>query len=67
MHLLGEEERRKSRCGVTIWDREDKKTSSGKKSITFTVEDTTMEELEEFFKKCVRNYDAVIKVIGPKA
>lgn len=53
MHIMNEGTN-KSRVGVSIWDREGKKTSKGKGSITFTVEDTTMEELEKFIKEAVR-------------
>ena len=35
--------------GVTLWDKNNRKTKSGKKSITFTVEGITMDELAEFF------------------
>jgi hypothetical protein len=63
MRLMGEKNERKSRCGVTIWDREGKTTKDGKKSITFTVEETTMEELADYFKQCVRNYEKIIKML----
>ena len=65
MRLMGEKEG-KSRCGVTIWDRTGKTTKDGRKSITFTVEETTMEELSEFFKQCVRHHEEVMKVLLKK-
>jgi hypothetical protein len=48
----------KSRCGISIWDRNGKKTKEGKASITFTVEDTTMEELANFIKAKIRELNA---------
>lgn len=63
MRLMGEKENKKSRCGVTIWDRAGKTTKNNKKSVTFTVEDTTIEELAEFIKACVRDHEAVTKTL----
>ncbi|MFH1258099.1 MAG: hypothetical protein V1658_04120 [Candidatus Micrarchaeota archaeon] len=48
------EGKEKSRVAITIWDRKGNKTKSGKASITFTIEDTTMEELEKLIKDTVR-------------
>lgn len=48
------EKTKKSRVAVLIWDREGNETSKGKKSITFTVEDTTMEELDKFVRDAIR-------------
>ena len=53
MRLRGEGEE-KSKVAISIWDRVGKKTKNGKASITFTVEDTTMEELEKFIKDAIR-------------
>jgi hypothetical protein len=53
MHLMGEG-KSKSRVAITIWDRNGNPTSKGKYSKTFTVEDTTMEELEKFIKESIR-------------
>jgi len=53
MRLMGEG-KNKSRVGVSIWDRQHNKTKDGRKSITFTVEDTTMEEMENFIKDAIR-------------
>lgn len=54
MRLMGDSKSRKSRVGVSIWDREGNATKDGKKSITFTVEETTMDELAKIFKDKVR-------------
>jgi hypothetical protein len=51
---MGDSKSRKSRVGVSIWDREGNMTRDGKKSITFTVEETTMDELAKVFKDKVR-------------
>ena len=53
MKLLGEGTK-KSRVSISIWDREENTTKDGKKSITFTVEETTMEELEKVVKDAIR-------------
>jgi hypothetical protein len=53
MRLMGEGQN-KSRIGISLWDREHNKTKDGRKSITFTVEDTTMEEMEKFIKDAIR-------------
>ena len=53
MRLKGEKIE-KSRVSVTLWDKHGKTTKDGKKSVTFTVEDTTMEELEKFLKEAIR-------------
>lgn len=53
MRLMGEKSK-KSRVAISIWDRQGNKTSQGKQSITFTVEDTTMEELAKFIKDAIR-------------
>ena len=53
MHVMGDK-KEKSRVAVTLWDREGEKTSKNKASITFTVEDTTMEELEVFIKEAIK-------------
>lgn len=53
MKLMGEGTK-KSRVAISIWDREGNTTRDGKKSITFTIEDTTMEELEKFVKDAIR-------------
>ncbi len=57
MKLMGEGTE-KSRCGISIWDRNGKKTKAGKSSMTFTVEDTTMEELANFIKAKIRELNA---------
>lgn len=53
MRLKGEG-KQKSRVGITLWDKNELPTKAGKYSITFTVEDTTMEELEKLIKDAVR-------------
>ncbi|MBI2547207.1 MAG: hypothetical protein HYW23_02040 [Candidatus Aenigmarchaeota archaeon] len=53
MRLMGEKNE-KSRVAVTIWDRNKLKTKDGRGSITFTIEDTTMEEIEKFVKDAIR-------------
>jgi hypothetical protein len=53
MKLMGEGSK-KSRVAVSLWDREGNRTKDNRKSITFTIEDTTMEELEKFVKDAVR-------------
>jgi|GEM_PF-4034543 len=53
MKLMGEG-KNKSRVGISVWDREGNTTKDGRKSMTFTVEDTTMEEMEKFIKDAVR-------------
>ena len=57
MRLMGEGTE-KSRCGVSVWDRNGKKTRDGRSSVTFTVEDTNMEELVTFIKTKVREANA---------
>ena len=51
---LMREGKEKSRVAITIWDRNGKTTKGNRKSITFTVEDTTMEEIEKFIKDAIR-------------
>jgi hypothetical protein len=53
MRVLGEG-KEKSKVGISLWDRKGNKTKKGHKSITFTIEDTTMDELEKFIKDAVR-------------
>jgi len=53
MRVLGEG-KEKSKVGVSLWDRKGNKTKKGHKSITFTIEDTTMDELEKFIKDAIR-------------
>ena len=55
MRIMGEE-KEKSKVGISIWDKKGKLTKNGKKSITFTVEDTTMEETEKLIKEAIRKH-----------
>ncbi len=53
MKIFGEE-KEKPRVEITIKNKEGKITKEGKKSISFTVEETTMEELEKVIKDAIR-------------
>jgi len=52
MHLTNDKRERGS-VAVSLGDRSGRLTSKKKKSITFGVDDTTMEELEKFIKDAV--------------
>ena len=56
MYLRGEKEKEeKSRVKVSVWTRKGSRTKKGRKSMTFSVEDTTIEELAALIKETIRN------------
>lgn len=52
--MLDKDNQAKSKVGVIIYDRSGKKNAKGKKSMSFVVNDTTMDELDKVLKNAVR-------------
>lgn len=53
MRLAKAIDKTKDKVAVSVWSRTGKLTKEGKQSKTFTVEDTTMDELSESIKRMV--------------
>ena len=51
---LAEPSNSKDKVAVTVWSRTGKLTKKGKQSHTFTVEDTSMDELSDNIKDWIR-------------
>jgi len=54
MRLAKAVDNTRDKVAVTVWSRTGKLTKEGKQSKTFTVEDTTMDELSDAIKEMVK-------------
>jgi hypothetical protein len=56
MYLRGEQKLKNS-VGVSVWNKDGSKNKKGHYSTTFSVEDTTSDEVVELFKKAIRGQE----------